>query len=43
VGFEWQRVKPPLRNPIVRMTFRVFDNFSVSALFGNSGDCDVFA
>jgi hypothetical protein len=30
-GFEWRRVKPPLRNPIVRMTLNVFDNFLVCA------------
>src|SRR5437660_12530092 len=43
VSFEWQCVKPPLRNPIVRMTLHVFDNFLVCVLFGNSGNGDVFA
>src|SRR6266566_8729894 len=43
VSFEWQCVKSPLRNPIVRMTFHLFDNSFVRAWFGNSDDGDVFA
>ena len=42
VGFEWQRIELPLRDPVVWMALHVFHDLLIRAWLCDSGNSDVF-